>query len=310
MKLHAIAGLPRAGSTLLCNILSQRPETVATSTSCLPGFVRNLSLVASNRVEMKNLLNRDLARTQHRFASSVRAFCQQWHAAHNAAVVFDKSRGWNNLPLAFRDISPEGVIILCVRDLRDVFASIEREETKNGLITTAPAGINARYEEAFSPNGVVGGSYNSIMALVNSMPSNVHVVRYEDLINSPEAVLLGIEKRCGLVHFDHDLNNIPDLAIDCDGFYLGKFPHRAAGKLRREGPKWQDTVPLHIANDIVVKAQGFYQYFEYRTEQPVNMQQSLQSEKSEEIKSTPPKATDNIPEYKGDGSCKDPANYT
>jgi hypothetical protein len=148
----------------------------------LPGFVRQLNAVASNRIEMKNLLNISLEGTQERYAKSVRAFCQQWHSVHQKDAVFDKSREWNAMPLAFRDISPDGVMILCVRDLRDIFASCEREEAKNGLITTAPTSVGDRYRALFCEQGVIGNPYRAVLSLMERMPANVHIVRYEDLI--------------------------------------------------------------------------------------------------------------------------------
>jgi sulfotransferase len=225
--------------------------------------VRQLNAVASNRIEMKNLLNISLEGTQERYAKSVRAFCQQWHSVHQKDAVFDKSREWNAMPLAFRDISPDGVMILCVRDLRDIFASCEREEAKNGLITTAPTSVGDRYRALFCEQGVIGNPYRAVLSLMERMPANVHIVRYEDLIADPSQVLAGIEERCGLKPFDYPLNDLPDLSIDCDGWYLGKFPHRAAGKLENKGRHWRDTVPESIAADIVRQAATFYNYFEY-----------------------------------------------
>jgi sulfotransferase len=222
-----------------------------------------LGQVASNRIEMKNLLNINLDGTQQRYARAVRSFCHAWHDVHSSEFVFDKSRGWGFMPRAFRDISPNGVMILCVRDLRDVLASVEREEAKNGLITQVSTCPHERYQSYFAADGVIGSPYKAVMSMTTQMPENVMIVRYEDLIADPSQVMAGIEERCGLKPFDYPLNDLPDLSIDCDGWYLGKFPHRAAGKLENKGRHWRDTVPESIAADIVRQAAPFYNYFEY-----------------------------------------------
>jgi hypothetical protein len=188
-----------------------------------------LGQVASNRIEMKNLLNINLDGTQQRYARAVRSFCHAWHDVHSSEFVFDKSRGWGFMPRAFRDISPNGVMILCVRDLRDVLASVEREEAKNGLITQVSTCPHERYQSYFAADGVIGSPYKAVMSMTTQMPENVMIVRYEDLIADPSQVMAG----------------------------------RAAGKLENKGRHWRDTVPESIAADIVRQAAPFYNYFEY-----------------------------------------------
>lgn len=263
MTLHAIAGLPRSGSTLLCNIINERPDSFATSTSCLTGFVRALGSVAAARVEFRNLLNLEMEATQTRYAAAVRAFCHQWHSGHGRPIVFDKSRAWNFNAKAFRDLSPDGKILLCVRDLRDVFASIERQEQKNGLITNAPMTMTGRYNCLFAEDGVIGGPYSGIIDLIDTNPDNVLIVHYESLVEAPARMLSVIEEELGLEPFAYDFDNVPDTATDPDGFYLGKFPHRASGKVEHRSPHWSEVVTPKIAADIMQKGGKYNAFFGY-----------------------------------------------
>jgi sulfotransferase len=268
MKIHAIAGMPRSGSTLLCNILNSRPGTTATPTSALPGFIRALGGVASSRIEVKQLLNLDLEGTQARFAGAVRAFCETWHSGSD--VVFDKSRGWNFNAMAFRDISPDGRILLCVRDLRDIFASVERQESKNGLITAASPSVAQRYREAFDATGVIGSPYAGVCDLIDTNPDNILVVHYESLVADPDAMMRIIEAECGLDHFEYDFDNVPDTMseVEPDGFWLGKFPHKACGKVENRCPHWSENVPISIAQDIMQKAPKYNRVFGYTQAAP------------------------------------------
>jgi sulfotransferase len=52
-KLHLIAGLPRSGSTLLCNILNMNPNFYATPTSPLIDVIRNIRSTFSHNVTFK-----------------------------------------------------------------------------------------------------------------------------------------------------------------------------------------------------------------------------------------------------------------
>jgi sulfotransferase len=197
----------------------------------MAGLVRTVGVTASSRLEFKALLDRDLEGTQERFKKSVQAFCHEWHSHHDKEIVFDKSRAWNMFPDTFRDISPDGKIIVCVRDMRDIFASAEIAERKNGLITEAPPSVLGRYRRLFSTGGVIGGPHNAILDLLDRAPDNVVTIRYEDLVADPQSVMDLIADQCGIERYEHDFDNIPDTASDPDGHYLGKWPHRVHRKI-------------------------------------------------------------------------------
>jgi hypothetical protein len=229
----------------------------------LPGFVSALSSVASNSIEFKNLLNLNPEETKKRLRQSVSAFASGWHAGHGKPLVFDKSRAWNRKTEVFRDISPEGVIVCIVRDLREVFASIERENLKEGLLVAAPDTIQARYNHHFSPEGVVGAPYAGVLDIISRKPSNVFLVKFETLVADPQKVFAALYKRLGVATFPHDLHRIPNTAIDPDGFYLGKFPHICGAKLEAPKTDWREVVPESIAADIMEKAKPFNEFFGY-----------------------------------------------
>lgn len=260
--------MPRAGSTVLCGILNQRPDSHATSTSNLVGYMRALCGVSSSRIEFKNLLNIDQPATQARFTKSMRAFVDAWHGVHGKEVVFDKCRAWNFFPRHLRDIAPEGKLLLCVRDLRDIFASVEREDRKYSLVGDAPITLRNRYAYHFAPEGVIGGPLRAVIDLIDNnpqnKPDNIVVVHYERLVAEPAKMMAEIDKALGLEPFEYDFGNIPDTAIDPDGFYLGKFPHRVGKTLdpKRCEP-WQDVIPTVIAADIMKSYPLYHNFFEY-----------------------------------------------
>ena len=56
---NVVCGLPRSGSTLLCNLLNQNPEVYASSTSIVPVILGSTSNIISNSPEFKSLLIRN-----------------------------------------------------------------------------------------------------------------------------------------------------------------------------------------------------------------------------------------------------------
>jgi sulfotransferase len=261
--MHAVAGLPRAGSTLFCNILNQHPDYYATSTSALPAFVRAIGDVASNRIEIKNLLDKYPEETQARLRRVALSICNAWHGSHGRRVVFDKSRGWTMQARTFREINPSGVIICLVRDLRAVFASIEKQNAKSGLLKDTSPILYDRYQFQFSDEGVIGGPFRAIVDLIDTKPGNVFFVRYEDLTREPAETMQRIYSALMLDDFEHDFEDVKNTAIDPDGFYLHKFPHQGSGKVEHRESDWPQWVPEHIAADIMKTAARYNEYFKY-----------------------------------------------
>ena len=79
MKLHVITGLPRSGSTLLCNILNQNPKFNATSTSTVVSMLHSLFASVSGSIEIKSDLNTDPEGTEKRVKDSVTAYMDAWY---------------------------------------------------------------------------------------------------------------------------------------------------------------------------------------------------------------------------------------
>jgi len=130
--INVITGLPRAGSTLLCNILNQNPKLYATSTSELPLFLSQITKAWTNSVDVKNELNIDRKKTEDKMERTMRAYIEAWHKSDK--LVFDKSRGWSNNILMLHKLYPKAKVIVMIRDLRDVFASVEKTTPEVSIV--------------------------------------------------------------------------------------------------------------------------------------------------------------------------------
>ena len=60
---HVICGLPRSGSTLLCNILAQNPAFNVLHTSALPSLVEYFAKGVTDIPEIKGMLEHDEVET-------------------------------------------------------------------------------------------------------------------------------------------------------------------------------------------------------------------------------------------------------
>jgi sulfotransferase len=267
--MNIITGLPRSGSTLLCNILNQNPRFWATSTSALPRLCSVIVGAWSTSLEIKGDLNNDRKETENRLHRSLKAFCDAWHHRDDdREVIFDKSRGWAHHLLMLRKIYPESKIIVTIRDLREVYASIEKQHRKNPLFdeanTPIAKTIMGRAQAMFANNGIVGGPLNGIYDIINRQIP-VSFIQYEKLVDRPEAGMKELYNYLEEEHFEHNFDDIQNTAIDPDAFYLNKFPHDGSGKI--EPPPidaWKEYVTAPVAHHIMSSHAYFNNFFGYR----------------------------------------------
>jgi len=269
MKLHVIAGLPRAGSTLLCNVLNQNPRFWSTSTSAMPGMLGTISNFWSNSIEVKNLLEKEKDKTDLRMLNSMRSFVNEWHRRDDGKeVIFDKSRGWAHYFLLIQKLFPDAKIIVPVRDLRGIFASIEKQHRKNPILDLAAdgvaKGIYQRADQMFGVQGMIGHCIEGVYDLMRRKPKGVIYLGYETFSESPGVVMDRIYDELGEEKFKHDFDNVVNTAIDCDGHYLNKYPHKGEGKIEpcnRE--EWKDYISPDLAQTIMSKFVDYNQLFGY-----------------------------------------------
>lgn len=267
MKFNVITGLPRAGSTLLCNIFNQNPKFHATSTSTLSNLLSTIIHNWSNSIEIKNLLEKEKEQTEKRIINSMRALINEWHK-RKEEVIFDKSREWNNNALLLKKLFPDIKIIVMIRDLRNVFASIEKQHKKNPLLDEAQnpnqKTIFNRADQMFSPEGIIGAPILGIEDLIRRQIKDVIYVNYESFSENPKEVMKKIYKHLEEDYFEHDFKNVEDTSNDPDGFYLHKYPHKGCGEVKPCNPdEWKEYVSPDLANIIMNKFGDYNRFFGY-----------------------------------------------
>lgn len=267
MKLNLIAGLPRSGSTLLCNILNQNPRFQATTTSILPSLCAGVSNFCSNSIEYKADLDKSRTKAQTQLGRAIEGLVQGWNSVYEKEVIFDKSRGWIHNFLMMQSIYPEIKMIVMIRDLRSVFASIEKQNRKTALFCDAQnpvdKTINARASKMFSAQGIIGGPIVGIRDMIQRKPQGVIFLQYESLAENPSDVMKTLYETLGEEYFEHDFKNVKNTAQDPDGLYLHKYPHKGDGEVKPSKIDWQQFVPYDIVKEIMGRFEFFNQTFGY-----------------------------------------------
>jgi len=269
MKINVITGLPRSGSTLFCNLLNQNKDFWATSTSPLPFVLNTISQSWSNSIEIKNLLEKKQKETEKRMLVSMKSFIEGWYQKEDKKVIFDKSRGWNVNSLLFKKIYPNGKIICLIRDLRNVFASIKKNHRKNPLVDIIGEPILKtiynRADKMFSNDGLIGNCIMGIEDLIRRNPDNLIFIQYETFVSNPKLVMERIYNELEEDYFEHNFENVKNTAIDCDGHYLNKYPHKGQGKISpSNSDEWKKYISQDLANIIMQRFKDYNNFFGYK----------------------------------------------
>ena len=284
-RLHAIAGLPRTGSTLLCNLLNQYPAFHASSTSPLPQMLRATSNLLASRPEFKGDLNRDPEATEDRLVATLHGIIDGWHGLWRAGHVFDKSRGWTGSIPFLQKVDPQAKTIVLVRDLRDIVVSIERQYRKTEIFGESGAPFEARLTDMFSPEGLIGQPLIGLQDILNrnleaflcnpraeegtdwdrelsvAARSEVLFIRFEDFVQAPQATMDLIHACVGVEAHSYDTENVINVAKDPDGLYLQRYPHTGAGKIKPPKDMREKYMSPPKQNQIVAQNEWFYKIF-------------------------------------------------
>lgn len=256
-KINFISGLPRAGSTLLCNILAQNPKFHATATS---GILNVMVMIRNQWSSFEEFA----AAPEHNMPAKKRVLKStlfSYHAEPENKVIFDKSRGWlAYMEMAEMVLGKKAKVLVPVRDLRDVLASLEKlwranaatralsQEIANQVEWKTLAGRCKVWADA---SQLVGQSYNNIKdALERGFKDRMHFVPFEDLTGSPKKTLKGIYDFLDEEVYDHDFNNVEQVTVEDDLVYGMQDLHKIRRKVEKMEPQWPSILGEEIAKNF------------------------------------------------------------
>ena len=247
-RIYFLAGLPRSGSTLLANILSQHQNIYVTPTSGIVDMLvqvrntwdRNDAFQAANRKQSEDTKARVL-----------RAMLQAYFGHTERPICIDKNRYWAEflemgaMLLGGRD---RVKVIVTVRDLRDVLASFEQLYRKTSALGQIhqEAALALKFKtalgrvETFIDDGQpVGRAYNAIRdAVTRGWADCMHFVDYEDLTRKPKETLEKIYRFLGEEGSTHDFANVEQVTFEDDFVYGFKDLHQIRQEVKPQNPQW------------------------------------------------------------------------
>jgi sulfotransferase len=221
-KIFFNASLPRSGSTLLQNVLMQNPEIYATPTSGLNEFLLTARTIYTTSDAFK-------AQDPIEMERGFRGFCRAGMYGYFASITdrhyaIDKSRAWVGNFRFLNFFEPGAKVIVMVRDLRAIFASMEKNYRKNPH--KDPQMVNAAQLknmttdsrlQHFSVSPPVGPTIEWLQdAFQQGYDDKILFIRYEDFTRNPDMEMKKIYNYLELPYFKHDFDNVEQLTFEND----------------------------------------------------------------------------------------------
>lgn len=261
-KLVCVTGLPRAGSTLTCQLLAEHPEIYCNGMSSpLFGALQALRTHLSDSEFMLAQLEGEFESAYGRLQRACRAFAAAWWDETECPVVVDKHRGWlNQIELAL-ELDPEVQMVVCVRELGQILASIEAQHQKtlwldfpDDLASLSPYG---RAEALLAPRGVVGSALRSLQGVQDrekSQQQRLFFLVFEHLMLEPVRVMNELYAWLGVEACEVDPHNLTVKSGEADSFYRFKYRHRTYSEIKPPERRW-------VSSRIEAELKGNYRWF-------------------------------------------------
>lgn len=217
-------------------------------------------------VEVQSQIDSDKDHYFRRFGNTLRAIQDGWYAEQKQPVVFDKCRNWNAFFPLLNSIRKAPKMIVCVRDLRGIFASIVKQDAKSQLYgQVLPPTLKDKLDNVFAPSGVVGSQLKGIMDLAaRGSLSRCFVLKYETLCSQPQETMKAIYNYLGHEPYSHDFENVERSTQEDDSVYRYNYPHRGEGKIQpAQTNAWKKSLPPIINTTIRAQHNAFFQTFNY-----------------------------------------------
>jgi len=262
-----VSGLPRAGSTLMCQLLGHHPLVYSPQhSSPLASILIKMRHDMSDNKFFLAQLDTDFDLMYQRVLNGYRGFINGWFAETPLPVVVDKNRGWVSEIETLRLLDPHFKLIICVRDVRQIFGSIEAQHRKTLLIDfaghMAAKSPSMRADALLNETtGIAGAPLKAIERLQDlddSFHEHVCYVVFEELMQDPVGTINGLFGWFGLPPHDIDPANLQTRPTESDSHYNYKFLHKTHQQIQ---PPGQHRIPPRIDKEIVEKFKWFYEMF-------------------------------------------------
>lgn len=270
-KLIPFCGLPRSGSTLLCNVIGQHPDITLSADSALPDLLITV-LDQSQKLIQESQYDADLS--YKLYEDFIDSGIQSWiNNLSDTKFYLDKSRAWSEILNILFTLYPNIKLIFTIRDLRGVYLSFDNLSSK-GIFSN---GLSSYYDDFedfdkdflderidyFLKGDMVKKHLSRLKEIVDldrSYLDRIKIVKYEDFMENPNKILFEINNFLGLNPYTYNLDNISQVNYK-DTFYLPYGYHKLKRTLTPSIPNYDNKLRKSAQNKIFKDYRWYYSLF-------------------------------------------------
>lgn len=255
-----MCGFPRAGSTLLLNILAQNPKFHGSPTS---GLISSIEHVRSNWRNVENYAAMDEKYIYPRMRSMLKSMLYGFYQKEidGGLIPIDKNRGWiNKMDLLDELFETKVKFIYPIRHVVDCLISLEKVGRKSSInIDPHKNKIKAkttigRAENYLGEDDVMGMPILGLREIFNRGDyDRLLLVPFDDLLKYPEHTIKRLYNQMGMEYFPHDFYNVKQTIFENDVFHFSAPDglHKIKeGKIQPPKERDLSIFPKNIINEI------------------------------------------------------------
>lgn len=264
------SSLPRSGSTLLQNVMGQNPEFYVTPTSGVIELLYAARGQFSTAIEFK-------AQDNNEMTKGFKSFCKNglqgfYSGITDKPYVMDKSRGWGVHYPFLESFIDKPKVICMVRDLRDVYCSMEKNFRKNpekssGIVNwnTGQCTTVAKRVDYWADNVPVGLAITRLKEMIDrGIAENILFVRFEDFTRYPKQEVKRIYDFLDLPEYEHDFTNVLQITQEDDDVHGTEGLHDIRKEIKPVPHNYNEILGPEISRNIMNTYTWFNNYFNYK----------------------------------------------
>ena len=246
-----LAGLPRAGTTLLGAILEQNPDIYVGATSPVLEFLVNFD----------NSFN--FNKTYHAFPKedfrvrTISRIPDDWYSDVDKPIIIDKNHGWTGA-ISYAELFSGNIKIICtVRSILEILSSwiLLNRKSPNSFIDKELKSLNFALTDDYRCDLLMRENYGNVEQALYALKKGLtehsnclHLIEYDDLISNTENIINGIYSFLELPTYKHRYDNIEHINLENDLSHGMPEMHKVKPTISRS-----KNNPLDILSDRIIK---------------------------------------------------------
>lgn len=265
-KMLYLSGLPRSGSTLLCQLLGMHSQLDSNGhSSPLCDALQKMRHHLSDNQFLLSQLDVNFEVGYQRLLNAFNGFINGWYSDTDKPWVVDKNRAWLMQLDLVKMLEPQFKMLVCIREPGQIYGSIEAQHQKTLLLDfpdhLANLSRHARADKLFASEGVIGAPIKAVESLQDvpeAIQQQIYYVIFEQLMEEPQEVMKGIYQWIGVENEAFDPKKLPVKPHESDSYYRFKYSHKTHPFIK---PKQHHIISTRIEADIKQNFSGLYQLF-------------------------------------------------